>query len=261
MLRTIVRRLLCLTYSPWSIRARWALDHHAVSHELEHYLPMLGEPILRARLGVLRGTVSVPVLFEDDGRAVRGSKEIARHAETIAPAGGERSLFPLAHAAHVERWDGISEAIARAGRALLTPRIERSDEALRESLPRPLRGAGVATLSLPVARTAARYIGRKYGADATHADDDRRAMRVALAEVRAAILAREHLCGDRLTYADVSVAASLQFVRPCPALVRLGPATHASWTDDAMAREHEDVLAWRDRLVARAHPRPGSATA
>lgn len=256
-----MRRLLCLTYSPWSIRARWALDHHGVQHELEHYVPMLGEAMLRARLRVFRGTVSVPVLFEDDGRAIRGSKEIARHAEAIAPAGGDRSLFPQADAADIERWDGISEAIARAGRALLTPRIERSDEALRESLPRPLRATGLATLSLPVARAAARYIGRKYGADAAHADDDRRAMRIALAEVRAAILAREHLAGERLTYADVSVVASLQFVRPCPALVRLGPATQACWTDESMAREHEDVLSWRDRLVTRVHPRPGSASA
>lgn len=252
-----VRRLLFIWYSPWSIRARWALDHHGVLHELEHYLPMVGEPLLRARLRQGRGTVSVPVLFEDGGRAIAGSKEIARHAERVAPTErGAQTLFPEAHAASIERWDGIADAIARAGRALLMPRFEHDDAALEETLPRALRAGPVKLVSLPLARAAARYVAHKYGADPAHAEHDRRAMRAALAEVRAAISAREHLAGDGLTYADVSVAASLQFVRPCPELARLGPATHASWTDVAMAREHEDILRWRDGLVARTHPRP-----
>ncbi len=252
-----MRRLLFIWYSPWSIRARWALDHHGVRHDLEHYLPMVGEPLLRARLRQGRGTVSVPVLFEEGGRAISGSKEIARHAERVAPAEGPaRTLFPEAHTPGIERWDGIADAIARAGRALLMPRLEHDDAALVESLPRALRAGPVKLVGPPLARTVARYVAHKYGADPAHAEHDRRAMRAALAEVRAAVAGREHLAGDGLTYADVSVAASLQFVRPCPALARLGPATHAAWTDVAMAREHEDILGWRDRLVARSHPRP-----
>jgi len=150
---------------------------------------------------------------------------------------------------------GDVKALRALGAALAwwTPH---DDAALVESLPRALRAGPVKLVGPPLARTVARYVAHKYGADPAHAEHDRRAMRAALAEVRAAVAGREHLAGDGLTYADVSVAASLQFVRPCPALARLGPATHAAWTDVAMAREHEDILAWRDRLVARSHPRP-----
>lgn len=242
-----------MVYSPWSIRARWALLHHGVEHEQEHYLPMVGEPVLRARLGQVRGKVSVPILF-DGAERIAGSKEIARHAERIGTA-GEAPLFPPGVAESIDRWDAISETLARAGRGLLTPRLLASDAALRESLPRSLSFGPIAAASMPVARATVRYIGRKYDADPANADHDRRAMRTALSEIRAAITARGHLVGDTLTYADVSVVASLQIVRPCPRLVRLGTATHAAWTEPAIAQEHEDVLSWRDHIVERFHPR------
>ena len=37
------RRLIGLHCSPWSIRARWVLDHHRIEYVWEEYTPMLGE--------------------------------------------------------------------------------------------------------------------------------------------------------------------------------------------------------------------------
>ena len=36
-------------YSPWTERARWALDHHRIAYRYREHLPMLGEPMLRRR--------------------------------------------------------------------------------------------------------------------------------------------------------------------------------------------------------------------
>ncbi|MCZ7687620.1 MAG: glutathione S-transferase domain-containing protein [Sandaracinaceae bacterium] len=88
-------RLIGLAYSPWSIKAKWALDHHAIPYRYTHHLPMLGEPLLRLRTGRLEGRVSVPLLVTDAG-PIEGSFEIARFAERerrgrcSSPPGGRR---------------------------------------------------------------------------------------------------------------------------------------------------------------------------
>jgi glutathione S-transferase len=42
-----MRKLVALHYSPWSEKARWALDHHGVAYRYEEYKILLGEPKLR----------------------------------------------------------------------------------------------------------------------------------------------------------------------------------------------------------------------
>ena len=238
-----MRRLVLLPYSPWSIKARWALDHHRVEHRVEVYLPMLGEPLLRARMGWPQGTITVPVLF-DGGRVVRDSLAIARHAESI---GRGAPLFPEGRDADVAHWNGLADVVARAGRALVTPRLRRSPAALIESMPpsipRPLRGA-----SLPAAELAVKYIASKYAVREEEAEQDRGTIRWTLRKLRDALERGDHVLGS-LSYADVAMIAALQMVVPSRALAELGDATVRAWTDETLAREHGDVLAWRDRMV------------
>jgi glutathione S-transferase len=240
-----MRRLVLLPYSPWSIKARWALDHHRVEHRVENYMPMLGEPLLRARMGWPRGTITVPVLF-DGGRVIADSLAIARHAESI---GRGAPLFPEGRDADVAHWNGLSDVIARAGRALLTPRLHRSPAALIESMPPsipgPLRGA-----SLPAAELAVKYLARKYAVREEEAEQDRGTIRWTLRMLREALERGDYVLGAP-SYADVSMIAALQTVLPSRAVAPLGEATTSAWTDETLAREHGDVLAWRDRMVAK----------
>lgn len=248
-------RLLAIPLSPWSIRARWALAHHARAYRFEGYTPMLGEPMLRARLGFPAGVVSVPVLFYGALRtgpfgarkAIAGSMQIARHAEEDSRA---TPLFPSGHDEAIRRWDAIAEAIAAAGRRLSTARMLRDDRAIEESVPKALRAV---PLSTSLARQVVRYIGDKYGAESAREDDDRRALRHGLDRIRERVLEHRHLIGDSLTYAELAIVTSLQFVRPASALVRLGPGVQSAWTETVMANEYQDVLSWRDRILA-AHP-------
>ena len=62
--------LLGLPYSPWSEKARWALDARRVPYREVTYAPLLGEPALRLKLKRWRGNVTVPVLTDDEGRHI-----------------------------------------------------------------------------------------------------------------------------------------------------------------------------------------------
>ena len=43
------RTLYGLSLSPWTERARWALDHHGVAYDYHEHVPMLGEVLLRMK--------------------------------------------------------------------------------------------------------------------------------------------------------------------------------------------------------------------
>ena len=67
------------SFSPWTKKARWALEHCDLSYNYKEYTPTLSEPALRLRLRQFSGQVSVPILFADK-QIIRGSFEIARYA-------------------------------------------------------------------------------------------------------------------------------------------------------------------------------------
>jgi glutathione S-transferase len=138
----------------------------------------------------------------------------------------------------------------RGGRVLVTQRIAADPEARREALPaaipRALRGA----LS-PAAGMAVRFVQRKYDVP----DDDagaRDELRVVFGELRRALAdGRRTIGGGALGYADIAMAAALQFVRPVQTgVAEMGPATRRAWTDLELAGEYTDLLEWRDQLYA-----------
>ncbi len=248
-------RLFTLSYSPWSEKARWALDHHAVPYREVPYFPIFGVPALRLRTRRLRGHVTIPVLVDGSTR-LGDSHDIARHAERV---GHGPPLFPPAHDPAIRAWVARSEALAAAGRALAVGRVAQDPEAQRESLPSQVPDALRDTLR-PIATLGIRYLTHKYALDLAAIAAHEAAMRDVLHALRQALGGREEgpLLGP-FTFADVAMAATLQFVRPLdgPYMV-LGPASRLAWTRTTLAAEFPDVLAWRDAVYA-AHraPAPG----
>ncbi len=236
-------RLIALHYSPWSEKARWALDHHHVPYTVEHYMPMLGEPLLRLRTGRLTGPVGVPVLLDGDG-AIFDSFAIARHAERN---GSGTPLFPTAHLAEITRWNDRSNDALTAGRISLITRMSTDraaqEEALPRFIPRALRPALTGAAQLTV-----RFLASKYSI-ARDVEGAEARMAVVLDELRAARGGRTYLLDGELTYADIAAAVVLQMVRPVrDAFIRLGPATRACWTIPALEKRYPDLLEWRDQL-------------
>ncbi|MBM4341813.1 MAG: glutathione S-transferase N-terminal domain-containing protein [Deltaproteobacteria bacterium] len=232
-------------YSPWSEKARWALDARCVAYRKVEYLPMLGAPMLRARLGRWSGKVTVPVLFAS-GQAHDDSLAIAQWA---AGQGTGPELFPIGRATELLAWNRASEAVLAHGRALVTPRVAGDPSAALEQVPKGLRWLG--PLSAPLVALGVRYLRDKYALEAVGQNERRSAMRAELTALRQALASGAHLLGA-FSYADIAMAVALQVVEPVgDGHQRLGPATRAAWREPELADEFADLIAWRDRLYDR----------
>ncbi len=235
--------LVALPYSPWSEKARWALDHHRVEYRERTYEPVIGELALRARVW-RGGRISVPVLF--DGNAIfEDSTVIARHAETI---GSGAPLFPAAELGTIEHWIDAGERGLDAGRALSLARVLADDEALTELLPRPLRKTGA--VGRAIAAWGSRRTLRKYGGHLKAPADHERELRAVLDELRASLGGRPTLLAT-FSFADIAASQILQFVAPVTwKSFRIGRATRRVFGAEEVARDYADLISWRDRLYA-----------
>jgi glutathione S-transferase len=239
-----VNELFTIAYSPWSEKARWALDHHRVQYKERKFVPMLSQPGLRLRLRQFRGRLTVPI-FLDGKQVLSDSFEIAKHADHI---GGGPTLFPIEKLDDIARWNDHSEAVMSAGRASVMARVRNDPEAQREyvasSIPSALAGA-----LRPLARVGNAYLAHKYYAGEPGNEDElREATRALLSELLQALDGRAHLL-ERFSYADIAAAASLQQIAPVhDRFIPLSPAVRRSSTDPALAEEFSSLVAWRDRL-------------
>jgi glutathione S-transferase len=244
--------LLGLPYSPWSEKARWALEARGIAYDRKLYQPLLGELGLRRKLGKWRGIVSVPVLTDDEGRVIPDSAEIARWADR---RGTGPEMFPAGREAEVERFIALSDRGMVAGRALSLLRLLDDDQGVMEMVPRTLRRVpGARALAkMGVARTLRKYRGMR------DQDAARAALAEVLDEVRTALAAApaapvKTLLGQ-FTFADVAVAQVLAFVEPPAFGLRLGAATRRSFCDDVLRERYADLVAWRDALYEAHRPR------
>lgn len=238
-------RLYVIPHSPWSEKARWALDVQGVPYQLVPHVPVVGGPALRLRTrSKLRGPLTLPVALHN-GQVLGDSYEIARF-------GSQRSTTPLVPAGHeseIARYNRLSEQLLAAGRVMATRRVAADAEAIREYVPAPV--AKLRRVGPAIGRTGARRLLRKYahvlpGHPPLVLRDGLLQLREALDEVPG-----DHLVGDTLTYADVAMAVVLQFVEPVSdRYVRLRPATRREWRDAELAEEFSDLVAWRDRIYA-----------
>ena len=239
---------IALPVSPWSEKARWALDHHSIRYTERLHVPLMGEPLLRWRLRRLRGRITVPLLLAG-GQAFTDSYDIAHFAERT---GHGAPLFLRGHEDEIDHWNRVSNDIMDAGRALFTDRALHDREARQESLrgvvPRPFR-----RMLAPLATVGLRFIQRKHHVPRSGMDTRRDRIRAGLAELRGALAdGRPFILGRTFSYADVAMATALQGVVAPPAQcsehLHLGPGLRRSLTDLELASEMTDVVEWRDQL-------------
>ena len=226
------------SFSPWTQKARWALEYCGLPFAYREYTPTLSEPWLRWRMRQWSGAVSVPVLLTDV-RVVRGSWDIARHAD--AHAGDGR----LGDFAAIASWNELSEAALAEIRTRVVRGVLSSppalDEALAGLLPAPLR-----TPLRFVARDAARRLDKKYQHLLIPGS-----LRRALERLREGL----HRSGsgylfDRFGYADIGMAVVLEGIAPSARTEPpLGPAHRRCWSDPQLADEFADLLDWRASLA------------
>lgn len=232
-------RLIGISYSPWTERARWCLDHHRIRYDYAEYTPLIGELGLRMMTRRLRGRVSVPVIKTTD-RIVADSYHIALY--TDRHGAGDVLIQPESSSTIVD-WVEIAEEMLSAGRHITLERVQRSKTALEEALPGWAPEFARSALR-PVAKIGVRYLMAKYreSTDAAHAS-----IRDGLARLSGHLSGGRRTILDSFSFADIAVATAMQVVSP-RALPGLGPASRALWANEDLAREFSDVVEWRDRV-------------
>ena len=244
-----VGTLVGISYSPWSEKARWALDHHQVAYRERDYTPMLSTPRLRWQLKRFRGELTVPAYF-DEHVALSDSAAIVEHAEMI---GSGPPLVPAGKVDEVRRWEALADEVASAGRSIASRRVSADPQARREAVPpfvpRPMRA-----LALPLVALGVAYFTSKYGFRDREPETDERIIRGALKRVRGALGqagGRDTILEDGFSLADIAMATALELSAPVDdRYIPLGPATRRAYTLGWIVRDFGDVLAWRDRLYA-----------
>ena len=246
-------RLVALPLSPWSERARWALDHHRIDYELVQHVPLLGERRLRRLVGPTQARATVPVLVLP-GAVLTESWDIVRHADRH---GYSQPLLPADRIDRIREYVDLADRMQQVGRALVLRALLASGEALDETLP-PTVPAALRPWLRPISRQGARWFARKYELRFDAETAQREVVRAALLTLRERLSGTAYLLGS-FTYADIVMAVSLQSVSPvAQRYIRLGPATRRVWSSPELAAEFADLIAWRDQLYEN-HRLPAAA--
>jgi glutathione S-transferase len=233
------RTLYGLHQSPWTERARWALDHHGVAYTYHEHVPMLGEVLLRRK--ARRKKATVPLLADGD-LIVMGSFEIAKHAEGI---GRGAALFPLGADAAMLHWVDVAERMTRVGRAWLFKRLEANREAQTELLPSFIPGAFRGALA-PTSSMALRFLAKKYDIPADVDAEVEHVLRPLLQEVAAAVQGRSYVLSS-FSFADIALASAMQVLRPRDD-AKIPPAVKHAWSNEALCSEFGELVVWRDAV-------------
>jgi len=238
--------LVGLAYSPWTEKARWALDHHRIAYTFAAYVPMVGEVPLRVRAGKLTGKITVPILFDED--VVKDdSFSIARHAERL---GARAPLFSAGSEDVITKWNDVSDRALGVGRAVVVNRMAHDRDAQRESVPKFVPDA-LRSASIGMAASAIRFLVKKHETESVAVNAAEATIDSVLGSWRDALGGRETLLPS-FSYADIAMAVILQMVMPVDnAYIALGPAVRNCWTMPGLARKNADLIEWRDAIYAK----------
>jgi glutathione S-transferase len=244
------RTLVSLHVSPWSERAKWALDHHRLTYRVVEHMPVIGERRLRRLVGPDKPRATVPVL-RAGAEVITESWDIAHYADR---EGQGEKLIPAGREAEVKQWQAVADEAMSAGRALVVAGILRTpaalDEAQPPAVPRWLRAA-----LRPGARALTGMFARKYDLRFEALEAEERKVGAALARLRSALAESSPYLLGTFSYADVAMATLLQGVVPVDdRFIRLGPGTREAWTNRRLAADYADLVSWRDRLYAERRP-------
>lgn len=238
-------RLFGISYSPWTTQARWALDHHVIRYSYTEHVPMITNMLLRVAARRFTGKISVPLLVAD-GRSFDESWQIVAYADRT---GHREKLIPLTMVDSIREWHDTCDIAHQSNRIIVTDATAHNEDAKRENLPDffPEFSKNVLT---PLADLGVAYLGMKYDFRHSIIAEEKKKVREVLTKVRKGLAGKNYLY-DHFTYADITAAGVLNFVRPVSErYLKLKPAMRQVFTQEDLAQEFSDLIEWRDRLYA-----------
>ena len=236
-------RLFGIRYSPWTAQARWALDHHVIRYRYTEHIPMITNPLMRLAARRFTGKLSAPLLITPD-RVYDDSWQIVTYADRT---GHREKLIPLNMVDEMRSWHETCDIAHKANRIITSEATAHNEDAKRENLPDffPEFSKNILT---PLADLGIAYLGMKYDYRHSIIAEEKKKTREVLNKVRQALAGKKFIY-DHFTYADITAAGTLNFVRPPnDRYVQLKPAMREVFTQNDLATEFADLIEWRDKL-------------
>jgi glutathione S-transferase len=250
ILERVSMLFISLDYSPWSEKARWALDHFSHNYKPVNYFPVLGGFWLRMKTKAYKEKVTVPVLITES-TILSDSLCIAKYADAHRRP-GEKTIFPDKDS--VMKWNQISERALLIGRYLAILRQYDSPKALEEILP-PIIPTSLRCYFRWLSRLGLNYHRSKYGVDLSEKELISE-LRFYLHALRLELSDKVFILDD-FSYADITMAVVLQYVKPRKDLYSAqGPASSQCWANEELKNEFIDLIEWRDSLYQRHRVNP-----
>jgi glutathione S-transferase len=231
--------LYSIEISPWSEKARWALDFYHLPYKKVEYLTLIMAPMLKLKtLGRRKFTdkLTVPLLI-DGSVVISESFDIAMYAESKA---GGNQLFPQNNIEKIRELDLLSERLLNIFRAEVFRRTKDNYQAKFERLKfMPEKNRSSAT---PVVDFMIRFLEKKYPVPSGESTA------LLLQQVRSELGGRAYALND-FSYADITLAQAIQFVSPVAnRYIELGDHQRQTMTNPELAIEFKDLVEWRDQL-------------
>ncbi len=231
--------LYCIEISPWSEKARWALDFHKLPYEKVEYISLFMAPMLKLKTLFKRRftkKLTLPLLI-DGSEVYTDSFDIALYAENKAKS---EYLCPKADFDRIKRLDELSERLLNVFRAQVFKRTKTNHQAKLERLsflPEKQRESAAKWVDPMI-----RFLEKKYPVDESESGF------ALLEEIRTELDDRPYVLNE-FSYADITLAQPLQFVTPVGnQYISLGDQQRKTMEDVELAKEFKDLIDWRDRL-------------
>jgi glutathione S-transferase len=233
--------LIGMYFSPWTERARWALDYHKLLYRYIEYTTLLGQPLLRLKTGKMFSKVSVPLLITSSQR-LNDSFDIAKFSDVDSR---NSSLVPAPHVDEIKEWTDSAELALCSARIRATRRISASVEALADRLPGYTPGFLRKALA-PMAYVATQYILRKYRLENDGNEQLLRNMDDFFDNAAKALNGRQCVF-ETFSFADIVIATSLQALVPvADRYIYLGAPSRKCMCEPDLATKYSSLVKWRD---------------
>lgn len=243
--------LIGMRFSPYTEKARWALNHHKKTYSYSEHLILFGMPILWWKARKISDNLTVPMMVAhtpDGERLVLGdSWDIALYTDK---GGANSPLFPADKMGEIHAINALSEQAFDAGRALYMDRLKKDRAAQAESLPNFIPKFLRPFLTSMV-HVALKYISWGFGIERKGIPEYETSMRECLKRYEE-LLAKVNFEGPvlgKFSYADIVMTTSLQFVSPVePKIFGLTPKLIEAWTDSRWETEFPRIFSWRKKI-------------
>lgn len=241
--------LYYLHLSPWSEKARWAMDLSNYNYTKINFTPMITTPIVRIRCRNFTRKVTAPTLISNQ-LCISDAYDIAQFVNNKNSGVHNPSvdLFPCELKSQIDEFDNLSNQILQAGRALVCIRMKNHRGAKLMSLA-PVIPSAIRPIMLPVATMGLYYFKAKYGFNWNKREEYIETMRLGLRKVKKQLTnSGDYLLG-KFTYADIAIAVTLQMIEPIgKKYIPLDSDTESCWKTPELKEEFFDLIEWRNRI-------------